>query len=272
MIVALQYYEGDLEATMALARLLADLEPAPRNDVILSLVCQPNTPMNKLTEKTLAHCARKFEMEWVVSPLGATGHPEGCTYLWAGTMQHYHARFKAGTLNHDAIMTLDGGDGVPLHQNWLSQMLKEHSRTLENGKLITGSPYWLGECPLHVNPNAIFQFSVLDKTALITDVPRFNGSLLSHFDIYHRRDMLTNAHLSTVVHTDWRGAGNKISVDLMRERARRSLWLHGYKDENLFWTARQHLFGDNVSLPNLFYYNLSHLYLEESARQRLRRR
>lgn len=104
------------------------------------------------------------------------------------------------------------------------------------------------------------------------DIPRYDGTLLTHFDIYHRRGMLENTSLSTVVHTDWRGAGNKISVGLMRERAGRSLWLHGYKDEDLFWTARNFLFDGEAhkKSPELRRYDLGDLYLQESARQRRR--
>ena len=272
MIIALQYYAGDLERTMSLARLLADVEPAPRADVVLALVCQPGTPVTSLVEKTLVHCSRKFPVEHVVSPLGAEGHPEGCTFLWAGTMQHYYGKYRRGETSHESIMTLDGVDGVPLHLGWVDMVLAEHAETLARGKLITGSPYWLGGCPLHVNPNAVFQFSVVDKTAFLMDIPRYDGTLLTHFDIYHRRGMLENTSLSTVVHTDWRGAGNKISVGLMRERAGRSLWLHGYKDEDLFWTARNFLFDGEAhkKSPELRRYDLGDLYLQESARQRRR--
>jgi hypothetical protein len=268
MIIALQYCESDMDRTMSLARLLADLQPAFRGDVLLSLVCQPDTPMTSLMEKTLVHCERKFPVEHVVSSLGAKGHPEGCTFLWAGTMKHYYDLFKRRQCQHTAIMTLDGGDGVPLHLDWLDLVLAEHASTLRSSKLITGSPYWLGGCPLHLNPNSVFEFSVLDTTAFITDIPRFDGTLLSHFDIYHRRDMVANASLSTVVHTDWQGAGNKISVDLMGERAGRSLWLHGYKDENLYWTTRQYLSSSVLVRPCLQRYDMHQLYLEESGRQR----
>ena len=272
MIIALQYYEGDIEPTMSLARLLADIEPTPRNDVVLALVCQPDTPVTPLTKKTIAHCERRFVVEHVVSPLGAKGHPEGCTFLWAGTMQHYYERFKRGELAHSSILTLDGGDGVPLHLDWLSHMKEEHAKTLFAGKLITGTPYWLGGCPLLVNPNAVFKLSVLDKTSFITDIPRYDGTLLTNFDIYHRREMLANAALSTVVRTDWHGCGNSLSVPLMREKAGEAIWLHGYKDAGVFATARQYLFSGETVRPVLRRYDLAQLYLEESARQRNSRR
>lgn len=130
MIIALQYYAGDLERTMSLARLLADVEPAPRADVVLALVCQPGTPVTSLVEKTLVHCSRKFPVEHVVSPLGAEGHPEGCTFLWAGTMQHYYGKYRRGETSHESIMTLDGVDGVPLHLGWVDMVLAEHAETL----------------------------------------------------------------------------------------------------------------------------------------------
>ena len=44
MIVALQYHKKDRKRTLTLARLLADIEPFPRDDILLAFVCQPDTP------------------------------------------------------------------------------------------------------------------------------------------------------------------------------------------------------------------------------------
>ena len=260
MIVALQYYEGDRERTMSLARLLADLEPTPRTDVTLALVSQPDTPMTTLTTETIKHCERKFPVIHVASARGAHGHPMACTALWTGMMEHFHAHAP-----HEAVLALDGGDCVPLHRDWIDLMLQEHRRTLSEDKLITGSPYWLGGCPLHVNPNAIFQVSVWDKEPSLQTPPVYDGTILTHFDIFHRRAMLTNASLSSVVHTDWQGAGNRISRSLMAERARSSVWLHGYKDAELHDTARRHLSSEIGFHPVIRRYSLDQLYLQETA-------
>jgi hypothetical protein len=267
VIVALMCCEVDLDRTMSLARLLADVEPAPRTDVHLALVCQPGTPRTSLVDRTVRHCARRFDVDVVTSPLGAPGYPEGCTALWTGTMRYYSGSRECRG-SHTSVLTLDGGDGVPLHRNWLDLMLGEHRRTLALGKLITGSPYYLGGCPLHVNPNAVFELSVLGRTKLATDVPRSDGTLLTNFDVYHRKEMLANASLSSVVRTDWRGAGNEVSVELMRRYAASAVWLHGYKDEDLYWVARRHLFGGDVPEPRLERYDLQDLYLQESFRRR----
>lgn len=267
MIFALQYYVGDLEQTMALARLVADNEPRYRDDVLFALVCQPGTPVDALTRATIDHCGLKFPIEHVVSPLGAQGHPEGCTALFAGTAMNYHELWRAGELQHDSICMLDGGDGVPLHCDWISMMIREHEETtLGRGKLITGTPYFLGTCPLHVNPNAVFDLSVFDKTKISMDVPRYDGTLATHFDIYHRREMIENASLSSIVRTDWRGGGEMASPDLLRERSRQSVWLHGYKDANLHWLCREHLLS-NHQPPEIVRYDLESLRQHEAVRR-----
>ena len=268
MIVALMYCEADLDRTMSLARLLADIEQAPRADVLLALVSQPGTSRTGLVDRTIRHCARRFDVEVVESPLGSQGHPEGCTALWTGTMRYYRDRCSEEHWGHDTVLTLDGGDGVPLHLDWLGLMQEEHRRTLATGKFITGTPYDQGGCPLHVNPNAAFELSVLARTKLATDVPKYDGTVLTNFDVYHRKEMLSNASLSSAVQTDWHGAGNKVSVDLMRKYARNSLWLHGYKDDDLYWTARRHLFSGDVPRPSLLRHDLQDLYLQESFKRR----
>jgi hypothetical protein len=267
VIFAFQYYEGDLEQTMSLARLIADNEPRYRRDVLFSLVCQPGTPVDALTMATIEHCRLKFAVEHVVSPLGAKGHPEGCTALFAGTGMHYHELWRAGELEHDAICMLDGGDGIPLHRNWISIVIREHElTTLGHKKLITGTPYFLGTCPLHLNPNAVFEFSVFDKTKILTDVPKHDGTLSTHFDIYHRQEMIDNAYLSSIVRTDWRGGGEKATAELLVERSRRAVWLHGYKDANLHWLCREHLLA-NDETPEICHYELESLRQHEAVRR-----
>jgi Glycosyltransferase sugar-binding region containing DXD motif len=271
MIIALQYYKGDRDRTFSLARLLADIEPVPRNDILLALVCQPDTPSSPLTNMVMQYCARKFSVVHVVSPRKAPAHPnrvdnEGfpvdlgqCGQLWAGTMEYFSNLFEKGNTPHDSILTLDGGDGVPLHLDWINMFKQEHVRTLSMGKLITGTHYNLWDCPLHVNPNAIFHLSTWTKFPSLHDVPLSDGTLSTHFDIYHRRVMLDNSSLTSIVRTDWRGAGNRISVELMRERAKKSIWLHGYKDNNLYQVARSYLSSSETSTPILERHQLENL-------------
>jgi hypothetical protein len=266
MIVAVQYYEGDMERALSLARLLADIQPRRRDDVLLSLACQPGTPATPLLDATLKHCARKFPTEAITSRLGAVGHPQGCTALFAGVASHYCDRWNRGELEHDAIFMVDGGDSVPLHPDWIDIATREHDRTCAAGKLITGTPYFLGTCPLLINPVAIYELSTFERTKIVKDVPRYDGTLSTHFDVYHRAEMIARTRPSSIVRTDWRGAGRVASVDLLRSRARESLWLHGYKDERLHWICREWL-ATSPPPPQIQTYDLANLQVHELVRR-----
>jgi hypothetical protein len=278
MIIALQYYEKDLEPTMSLARLLADLEPAFRRDALLALVNQPGTPRPELVARTVAHCRRRFPVAEVTSEFAGSGHPEGCTALWRGTAHHFHRQWKNDAQYYEyepprehanSILMLDGGDGVPLHRDWLDRMAGIHLDTLlMRGKLITGTPYFMGTCPLHVNPNAVFEASVFDETRFLDEMPPYDGTVLTNFDVYHREEMLAHASLSSVVRTDWRGGGRPATLELLRERSRESLWLHGYKDEGLHWLAREHV-ASCPPPPQIRYYELEQLRVQERVRRNL---
>lgn len=268
MIVALMYHDADLEATMALARLLADIEPRRRDDVALALVCQPDTPTTPLVAATAIHCTQKFsDVAVLPSPRGAHGHPEGCTALWTGTVEHFYKQWRNGELEHDDILTLDGGDSIPLHRNWIEILAREHNKTtLSARKFVTGTPYFCGTCPLHVNPNALYALSLFGKTKMLTDVPKYDGTLSTNFDVYHREEMLANTQLSSAIRTDWRGCGRAPTLDILRERARESVWLHGYRAPNLTWLCREHLLS-NPAPPEIKYYELDSLRLHEKVRR-----
>jgi hypothetical protein len=263
MIIALMFYGGDLEATASLARLLADIEPRRRTDVVLSFVSQPDTADSILLDRTIRHCSRRFFVEKVRSELGGTGG-DACCALWTGTCSHYFNRWKKRTIDHDCILTLDGGDGVPLHRNWIDLFKLEHRRTLEGGKLITGSPYFLNTCPLHVNPQAIFDFRVFELTKMLTDVPKYEGKF--HFDVYHRNDMLQHSSLSSIARTDWHGEREVLKLDAMLDRSTESAWLHGFKDSNMRSLAREHL-SRPLLPPNVKHYNVEQLKTHESVRR-----
>jgi hypothetical protein len=273
MILALQYYDGDLDRTMSLARLLADIEPRPRTDILLALVCQPGTPRPEIVTRTIAHCRRKLCVTEVVSEFGASGYPAACNALWRGTVSHFYREYASTGSDvdpgrHSSILTLDGGDGVPLHNDWIDRMISAHLYTLRQGKLITSTPYFLGTCPLHMNPNAVFHLDVFARTRLLDEAPTYADPKWANFafDVYHRAEMLEHACPSSVVHTDWHGGGLPASLNLLRDRSLRSLWLHGYKDGNLYRITREHLVNQPPP-PRIHYHEIDQLLRQEKLRR-----
>ena len=241
MIVALQYCERDLTKTMRLARLLADLEPRRRTDVLLGLVCQPDTPRLPLVDETVEYCARKIPVEFVVSAYGAQGWADGSGQLWRGTVTHFHDLKQQGRIAHHSIATLDGGDGVPLHNNWLDLLIAEHDVTLQSGKLVSGLLNLDKPEHVHINGNMILELELLDRCPSIRDIPLGASPAEYHkcWDIYHAKDFLANARPSTVVCNHWNH--RKVTKAIMDSAASSSIWLHGYKDEYLHDTARERL-------------------------------
>jgi len=284
MIVALMTYQnpddgrGDLPQALSLARLLTDLEPEFRPDTLLVLSYQPGTPRTPLVEKTVAHCRRRFPVLEVVSEEGARGHPEGCTALWRGTISHlrelarrpvdrpYHPAYDDESDHGNSFLTLDAGDGIPLHRNWLDLMIGEHVQTLRSKKLITGTPYFLGECPLHLNPNSVFNVELFDECPQLLDPVPYDGTVHTNFDVYHREAMLPRARLTSAVRTDWRGDGRAATPELLLERSREAIWLHGYRDERIYWMAREHVALDPRP-PLVREYDLNQLRVHEIVRR-----
>jgi hypothetical protein len=264
MIIALQFYEGDSAETMRLGRLLADLEPAPRKDVDLAFVYQPDTPITPLVLRTIDHCSRRFKVLLEASPYGAKGHPLACTALWRGTASLF---MKKWSEKHSSILMLDGGDGIPLHPNWIDLIRRQHHISIGNGKLITGSPYFIGTCPLHVNPNAVFHIDFFRETSVADKEPPCNAGLESNFDIYHRDVMLPRTHLTSTVATDWRGGGRRISRELLLDKSKHAIWLHGYRDSDMHFIARDHLSHNLPIEPEIFTYNIEDLRVQEQVRR-----
>lgn len=229
MIVAIQYYMSDMVQSMQLARLLADLEPKYRDDVVLGLVCQPGTPYVSMVRDTIIHCSRKFPVEQLCSRYGAKGWADGSGQLWTGTMTHFYERSERGLGDHDCIFTLDGNDGVPLHNNWIDLLMAEHRITKERGKMVTGTlTIDLFEHP-HINGNMGLEMSIwrlfpsLHTTPLGATMQDVNT-----WDVYHSPVFLSNASASSVIANRWQQRG--VTLEKMDREAVHSIWLHGYKD------------------------------------------
>ena len=262
MILALQYYEGDMYNAMKLARLLADIEKVPRKDVLLALICQPGTPFDNRVKRAICHCSKKFSVIHVVSKYGAKGWADGSGQLWTGTMEYFHDQWKRREVSFDSIFTFDGGDGVPLCIDWINRLKKEWARARLKGKLVMGTKITgkgknrpkPGGFHDHINANMVLLLSIWDKYPSLHHIP-LGASLKKHntLDQYHADVLLSEALVSTVICSKWNHTG--LTLDIMRDCARNSAWLHGYKDFCATDVAREFLFSmesrEKVELQSL---------------------
>jgi hypothetical protein len=242
---------------MSLAKLLADIEPTYRDDVILGLICQPGTPITKVVSDTINHCCKKFPVIEACSTQGGKGWATGSCKLWRGTMLHFSKLFNANQITHDCIFTFDGNDGVPLHRNWIELLLNEHKLTRRKNKRVTGVLTVDNIDQPHINGNMILDLLLPTEMTVLLEQP--TDDMLTKgamWDVVNGKVFMEHSHPSSIIRNDWNQKG--VTLKQMDEIAARSVWLHGYKDPGLRSMARERLLGPHASPhvnPSLLYYD-----------------
>lgn len=153
LVVAIQMWEGDRDRALRLARLLADIEPEYRSDMVVVLSRRHDLETSPAELETVMHCNQKFvtysvQVERLKDPklqadgvyaarIARVGHPDGSNDLWDGTMSALHARWFSGDLNYPFVFTVEA-DGCPIAHDWARRLLRAHERSLIEGKNVTG--------------------------------------------------------------------------------------------------------------------------------------
>ena len=237
MILALQYSEGDLARSMALARLLTDIEPTRRDDVLLALVTDTSTSYTHDAGEIARYCETKFSVLHVTLRRAVRGWPEGPNHLWAGTMTTFSELAKEGEIKQRSIFTLDGGDGVPLHQNWIDLTLEEHARTRSLGLFVSATPGIDTINRDHVQGNMVLDLAAWDKVPSLHFCPADDG-----WDCFHTPVLTPHTSLSSLVKNDWRST--VFDSSLFGSHARQHIWWHGHKCPEFCARAREYLLGN----------------------------
>lgn len=245
MILALQYCENDFARSMKLAKLMADLEPSHRQDVVLALVRDSSfAPPSAAVCSVANYCSSKFSVEQVILPQSDQGWPRGPNRQWSGMMEHFSQMRACGSdRRYDTIFVFDGGDGVPLHREWIDLLMTEHARTLAEEKLITGTLGIDNTNRFHINGNLILETEIWQKLTELHDCPDHDA-----WDCYHSQSFYPHASLSTIVRNDWRYQSEP-TRDVLSAFSRESVWWHGCKSKLLHDVVRSHLLDDPPDPP-----------------------
>lgn len=149
ILLALQFWRGDKDQAMALARLIADLCPAPCEDADFLFVSRFDCNHDLDTVK---HVARRFKVHQYVNRRRGTEWPHGCNDLWFGTMDWAFTFGEAKRIpTYKAILTFEA-DSCPLSPNWISELSAQWDR-LRPAKVVGPLLQHPGE---HINGNALF--------------------------------------------------------------------------------------------------------------------
>jgi hypothetical protein len=250
LVVVLQFCAKDWTRAAKLARLLADVERRRRDDVCLLFVRATDFTENRVMDDVVARCSEVFlTNHLLVRPdkpsRAAQWHNlgnwvEGSNILWTAAVEHFlqmHQQWQT-------VFFADGGDGAPLHRDWVDLMERDHARTVRAGLSVTGA---LRDCrgTRHVNGNQVVERSFLQSHPEFTEVP----SACQEWDVYHAAAILPVARVSSVIYGGWHQFGATPSQ--MSEIARYSAWWHGCKDGNFVDLAREHVFGVGSRRPEI---------------------
>jgi hypothetical protein len=232
MVIAVQYWAGDEAAAIRLARLLADIEPRPRDDATIALVRRFDTPLSDEARRTAQHVSRKFPVMVYRSKREGTGHPAGCNGLAGGAIDHLARMWMAGELMRSSVFLAEA-DGCPLRVDWLDLLIAEHERTLEAGLAVTGA--YMGFIP-HINGTMVLEVPWWIDHPSVHVTPPDQG-----WDIFHRQTYLRAANRTKLIF-NIHGSKNWTD-DHLTPLGKEHTWVTSVKDSSVIGWAEQALVG-----------------------------
>lgn len=250
LILNLQFWEGDKTQAMALARLLADLEPIKRTDVTFLFSARFDA---SFCEETIAYVSEKFNVKRFRGKKHETGWPAGPNGMYRESFTHCIGLTRAG-VQATGILFIEA-DCVPLHRNWLSMLIEEWKNC---GKDVLGAWFDRSDgCANHINGNCIISTTLWKKHKRIT----MPGSI--GWDVDLRDIMLPNGAPSRLIWSDYglgkpgynewrgcnwlfepkqyRGTGNPLFGQVLHP-----VWFHGPKTMDGIECVRQRLLSDTI--------------------------
>lgn len=231
--ICLQYWSGDIERAARMARMIADIEPARREDVKFRFVARYDCDHVDLP--TIQAVGRRFDVSWGrTEECDWTGWPAGPNKMATeliGTAEKWLAH--VGWSACDGIFLIEP-DVVPLRRTWLNEVLAEWAVAQAGGKTLMGSWRNSGGPHGHINGNCVIAPSV-GRMAIWRHMPR-------HFawDCHIAPKMRDHWHVSGLFRNDFEG--KNATEELLRTPEvgdRAPAMVHGYKDLSAEEIARK---------------------------------
>jgi len=194
LILNVQFWDGDKAQAMALARLIADLEDKPRNDVAILFTARFDC---KHDEETIAYVAQKFQVLRYTTKRKATGWPNGPNQMMACSYEYLAELWVRGKLPKVKAVMFIEADCVPLSKDWLDRLIEEWNGC---GKKVLGAWLKKGDAGSeHVNGNCIMSIDFFKTCKAILHPPSRGG-----WDAMLSYGILPNAAPSKIIWSDYR--------------------------------------------------------------------
>jgi len=231
----LQFWEGDREQAMRLARLLADLEPGPRGRYLVMASQRGDFSFPGYGEAE-EYLMEKFKVVRVPARVDdAKSYPGIAHDPWWSVVSRLADMFLAGMVPFHSFFTVEP-DGCPMSRDYHERIVSTHEETLLAGKWVTGQRMRFGGMD-HVNGSAVFEAHFVADHPSLGRCPR-NAA----WDIFHGPLLVPNTCHSVVIQNAYDLGG--ITEDQFRKLSMETAWLTSVHDGSHFRWARRVLLGE----------------------------
>lgn len=162
IMLILQYWEGDKEQAMRLARLIGKMKTS-RDNADLILMSRRDTKESKEQILVMQECVKSMPTYLRRGSRTETGYPGGCNALWCDSMHFTALACRKGAPHEDITCVLCfEPDCVPLKEYWADDLLEAY---IKDPCLMMGN--YIPHGPPHINGNAVFDPMLFRKASNI---------------------------------------------------------------------------------------------------------
>jgi hypothetical protein len=235
ILLVLQFWEGDKEQAMQLARFIADLSPGMNDHADFLFAARFDCPQDNDAVK---YVSRKFNVWTTTCRRRGVGWPHGCNELWFGTMSWIYDMITMKKLQHyKAVFTFEA-DCVPMRPDWLQHFCREWDA------IQTVQPIYVAGALLrapgeHINGNAMFSTDLKFLRWIAKDIVSAASSAGWDFWLAPQFRQWGWAQLPGLL-SYW-NAQTMPEAEINRLFWSGIAFLHGVKDDSLFKEARRRL-------------------------------
>lgn len=234
ILLALQYWKGDRDQAMRLARFIADLQHGHSDLADFLFVSRFDCGHD---DETVKYVSRKFDTHTFISRRRGKGWPHGSNDLWFALIEHVNDQIEKRRFRHyKAVFTFEA-DCVPLSPRWINHFIEQFDAanatrpTYVMGALLPNGP--------HINGNALFKCDLaftrwLSKT--VSAAPPRAGWDYVLAGAFAKWGWAVLAGLKSY----WNSPSLPES-QIEQEFREGTVFIHGIKDDSLLTSARRRL-------------------------------
>jgi len=240
ILLAIQYWNGDRDAALALATLLADLEPRHSDLADFLFVCRFDSSHDPAT---VAKVSRKFNVHTYTSRGKGTGWPCGCNDLFFGTLGWFYHKSQAGQIPNYKAMFAFEADGIPMRKDWIAALHAEWDRVNTPKGKICQAGAWLSNGPDavgtgHINGNCLISGDLNFLRWLVKEVNHVSANVGWDWILAPQFKARGWANLPKI-RSVWR---QPLTEEIFLEGVKnQTIWYHGIKEPNGIELCRKYL-------------------------------